>query len=125
MKQLISLLLALTMVVCLAACGAKVDAPEEPVSFQVIVTDLEGNETTFTYTSDAASLGDALLAEGLLSGRKSSSGFFVDTVNGITADWEKDQTYWALYINGELANTYVDSTSILADATYHFTLTKG
>ena len=125
MKKWMSLLLALVMVFALTACGKKTEAPAEPVSFKVVVTDLEGNESTFEYTSNAASLGEALIAEGLIAGRESSSGMFIDTVNGITADWDNEQTYWAFYINGEYATTYIDATEITADAIYGLTLTKG
>ena len=46
-------------------------------------------------------------------------------VNGIAADWDKDQTYWAFYINGEYATTGISDTPITADTTYGLTLTKG
>ena len=125
MKRMISMLLALVMVFALAACGAKEEAPAEAVSFTVVVTDLEGNETTFEYTSDAASVGDALVAEGLVEGHEASYGLYIDSVNGIAADWDKDQTYWAFYINGEYATTGISDTPITADTTYGLTLTKG
>ena len=126
MKKLISLLLVLALVFTLAACGAKEEAPAaNAVSFKVVVTDLEGNETTFEYTSSAASVGEALVAEGLIAGHETEYGLYIDTVNGITADWDKDQTYWAFYINGEYATTGIDGTEIVADTTYGLTLTKG
>ncbi len=125
MKRMISMLLALVMVFGLAACGAKEEAPAEAVSFTVVVTDLEGNETTFEYTSDAASVGDALVAEGLVEGHEASYGLYIDSVNGIAADWDRDQTYWAFYINGEYATTGIGETPITADTTYNLTLTKG
>ena len=125
MKKIISLLLALAMLFTLAACGAKEEAPAEPVSFKVIVTDLEGNESTYEYTSNAPSVGEALVAEGLIEARKASFGLFIEAVNGIAADWDKDQTYWAFYINGEYAVTGIGETEITAGTTYNLTLTKG
>ena len=126
MKRMISLLLALAMVFVLTACGAKEEAPAaDAVSFKVVVTDLEGNETAFEYTSSAASVGEALVAEGLIEGHETEYGLYIDTVNGITADWDADQTYWAFYINGEYATTGIDGTEIVADTTYGLTLTKG
>ena len=125
MKRMISLLLVLVMLFTLAACGKKTDAPAEAVTFTVIVTDLEGNETTFEYTSNAASVGDALVAEGLVVGHEASYGRYIDAVNGIAADWDNDQTYWAFYINGEYATTGISDTPITADTTYGLTLTKG
>lgn len=133
MKKLLSLLLALVMVFGLVACGTT-EAPEttegttgatDPVgvAFKVVVTDLDGNETTFDYTSDKATVGEALVAEGLLEGHDTEYGLYVDSVNGITADWEADQTYWAFYIDGEYAMTGVDATEITEGATYSFVLT--
>ena len=69
--------------------------------------------------------GEALLAEGLIAGSESEYGLYINTVNGIIADWDKDQTYWAFYVNGEYATTGVDSTEITEGATYGLTLTKG
>ena len=126
MKRMISLLLALAMVFVLTACGAKEEAPAaDAVSFKVVVTDLEGKETTFEYSSSAASVGEALVAEGLIEGHETEYGLYIDTVNGNTADWDADQTYWAFYINGEYATTGIDGTEIVADTTYGLTLTKG
>lgn len=125
MKRPLSLLLVLLMVIALVGCSAKKEAPAGAVSFKVIVTDLDGNETAFEYTSSAASVGEALVAEGLLEGHETEYGLYIDTVNGITADWDKDQTYWAFYINGEYAATGIDGTEIVADTTYGLTLTKG
>jgi len=125
MKKIISLLLALAMLFTLAACGSKEAAPAEPVSFKVIVTDLEGNESTYEYTSNAPSVGEALVAEGLIEAHEASFGLFIDAVDGIAADWDNDQTYWAFYINGEYAVTGIGETEITAGATYGLTLTKG
>ena len=125
MKKMISLLLALALVFTLAACGTKEEPAAEAASFKVVVTDLEGNETTFEYTSDAASVGAALVAEGLIAGHETEYGLYIDTVNGITADWDNDQTYWAFYVDGEYATTGIDGTEIVADTMYGLTLTKG
>ena len=125
MKRTLSALLALVMLFTLAACGKKAEKLSDPVSFTVIVTDLEGNKTTFEYTSEAASVGEALVAEGLVVGHETSYGLYIDAVNGIAANWDKDQTYWAFYINGEYATTGISDTEITADTIYGLTLTKG
>ena len=125
MKKMISLLLVLVMVLSLVACGKKPEAQAEAVSFTVVVTDLEGNESTFEYTSSAASVADALVEDGLVVGHQASYGLYVDTVNGITADWDNEQTYWAFYVNGEYATTGISDTPITADTIYGLALTKG
>ena len=136
MKKLLSLLLALVLVFGLIACG-NTNAPEtepatEPavetnedtqaevvgVPFTVMVTDVDGTETTFEYTSDAATVGEALLAEGLIAGEDSAYGLYITSVNGITADWDTENAYWAFYINGEYAQTGVDATEIVEGAIY-------
>lgn len=114
MKKLISVLLVLVLVVSMAACGAKKTA------FTVIATDLEGNETSFNVTTDKEVLGDALVEEGIIKGHDTEYGLYVDEVNGIALDWETDGKYWAFYINGEYAQTGVDTTQVEDGATYTF-----
>lgn len=64
-----------------------------------------------------------LLAEGLIAGDESDYGLYVTSVNGITADWATENAYWAFYINGEYAQTGVDSTEIVAGTTYELVKT--
>ena len=129
MKKTLALILSLIMALALVACGGSGNEATgnsgNDAAFTVIVTDLEGNETRFEYEGSAPSVGDFLLAEGLIEGDEGEYGLYINTVNGITADWDKDQTYWAFYINGEYAMTGVDATEITEGATYGLTLTKG
>lgn len=124
MKKIIALMLALMLALSLVACGGNEPAAEG-VSFTVIVVDADGTETTFEYTSDKATVGEALLEEGLIAGDEGEYGLYVTTVNGITADWDADQTYWSFEIDGEYAMTGVDATEIVEGTTYSFVLTKG
>ena len=119
MKKLISLLLVMVMVLGLVACG-NAEPKAIGASFTVVVADLEGNETTFEYTSDKATVGEALIAEGLIEGHETEYGLYVDSVNGVALDWDKDGKYWAFYIDGEYAMTGVDATEITEGATYAF-----
>ena len=119
MKKLISLLLVMVMVLGLVACGSA-EPKATGASFTVVVADLEGKETTFAYTSDKATVGEALIDEGLIEGHETEYGLYVDSVNGIALDWDKDGKYWAFYIDGEYAMTGVDATEITEGATYAF-----
>ena len=119
MKKLISLLLVMVMVLGLVACG-NAEPKATGASFTVIVADLEGKETTFEYTSDKATVGEALVEEGLIKGHDTEYGLYVDEVNGIALDWDKDGKYWAFYINGEYAQTGVDTTNVEDGAVYTF-----
>lgn len=46
------------------------------------------------------------------------------TVNGMTADYDKDGVYWAFYIDGEYAMTGIDATNITGGAQYAFRMEK-
>lgn len=88
------------------------------------VVDREGNETGFEIHTDKETVGDALLEHKLIAGDKGEYGLFVKQVNGITADYDVDKTYWAFYIGGEYAVTGVDVTPVKADETYAFKIQK-
>lgn len=88
--------------------------------FTFTVTDKEGNSAVFEISTDKEIVGDALLELNLISGDEGPYGLYVKTVNGITADYDKDGTYWAFYINGEYAMTGVDSTPIKGNESYSF-----
>ena len=98
---------------------------EGDISFKFVVVDADGKETEFTVKTDADTVGKALLDANLIAGEDSEYGLYVKTVNGITADYDTDGSYWAFYINGEYAMTGVDSTEIEDGATYMFKVEKG
>ena len=56
----------------------------------------------------------------LIDGEVGEFGLYVKTVNGITADYDKDGKYWAFYINGEYAQPGVDSIEITEGDSYSF-----
>lgn len=126
MRLILCTVLIAVMALMAAGCGSKSAETTAPgVSFTFVVTDLEGNESTFDITTSKATVGEALLDEGLIVGEDSEYGLYVTSVNGMTADWDNDQTYWAFYIDGEYATTGVDATEVTEGATYSFVLTKG
>ena len=89
------------------------------------VVTAEDKSVTFTIKTDKEMLGAALLEYGLIEGEDSTYGMMVTKVNGMTASWDADQAYWALYIGSNYATTGVDSTPVTAGAQYGFTYTKG
>ena len=126
MRLILCTVLIAVMALMAAGCGSKSAETTAPgVSFTFVVTDLEGNESTFDITTSKATVGEALLDEGLIVGEDSEYGLYVTSVNGMAADWDNDQTDWAFYIDGEYATTGVDATEVTEGATYSFVLTKG
>ena len=65
---------------------------------------------TFTIKTDKKILGDALLEHELISGETGQFGLYIKSVNGITADYDINQSYWGFYKNGDYMITGVDST---------------
>lgn len=96
----------------------------QTVEFAFKVTDASGKETDFTISTDKKTVGEALLEENLIAGDDSEYGLYVKTVNGVTLDYDKDGMYWAFYVNGEYAQTGVDSTDVIAGAEYAFKAEK-
>ena len=72
-----------------------------------------GDESiTFTVKTDKATLGEALTEHSLIEGEQSAYGLYVKKVNGVTADYDIDKSYWGFYKNGEYMMSGVDTTNI-------------
>lgn len=107
-----------------ATTPQETEVPALKKNFTFIVVDKDGKETSFSISTDKATVGDALLEEGLIEGENGAYGLYVKKVNGIVADYDIDKTYWAFYINGEYAMSGVDATEIVEGATYSFKVEK-
>ena len=93
-------------------------------SFDFSVTDQDGNTTYFTVNTNQTTVGAALLENNLIAGEEGDYGLYVKQVNGITADFNVDGSYWAFYVNGEYAVSGVDLTEIKAGESYAFKVEK-
>lgn len=144
MKKLLSLILALMLsTLCLFACSdtdgtdgttGSQEAPEaspwDSATYKANATVGQGEKTftleiaahgksiTLTVNTNEDVLGDALSALNLIEGEDGPYGLYVKKVNGILADYDVDETYWALYIDGEYAMSGVDTTDIVAGTQY-------
>jgi len=129
-KRVLSLILCMVLIAAMAlftGCSGK-DEPVADVStksFTFIVVDADGNEETFEVTTDADTVGEALLDEGLIAGEESQYGLYVKTVNGLTVDYDRDGAYWSFYVDGEYAMSGADTTEIEDGQTYSFKVEKG
>ena len=93
-------------------------------AFVFTVVDLDGNEYKYVIRTDKEIVGDALQELNLIQGDEGAYGLYVKFVLGIEADYDKDQTYWAFYVNDEYAMTGVDVTPIEEGKTYSFKKSK-
>ncbi len=92
--------------------------------FPFVICDKDGNKTAITVKTDKKMVGEALLDEKIVEGEMGDYGLYVKKVNGIVADYDADQTYWAFYIDDAYAMTGVDVTEITAGSTYMMKVEK-
>ncbi len=86
----------------------------------------DGHVAAFTLRTGAETLRGALdEADGLIAGEDGAYGLMVTTVDGETADWSRDQSWWCLTKDGVQLDTGVDSTMIADGEHYEFTYTVG
>ena len=82
------------------------------------------NSVTFTIHTDKETVGAALIEHSLIEGEEGAYGLYVKKVNGITADYDVDQSYWAFYLGDDYAMSGVDSTQIEEGVLYRLVYTK-
>lgn len=137
-KSTLSILLAVMMVVCMVSCGETIDKEGlwENATYRkdmefgkgaktaVVEVKIADQIVTFTIHTDKETVGEAMFEHGLISGDQGEFGLYIKAVNGITADYNVDQSYWAFYVNGEYALSGVDMTTIDETAKYQLAYTK-
>ena len=81
-------------------------------TFTVTVVHGDGTSKDFTYSTDEEYLGAVLIAEELIEGEQGPYGMMINAVDGETASWDENQSYWALYVGEEYAVTGIDMTPV-------------
>jgi len=137
-KNSICLVLLLSMCISLISCN-KNDADEKLwenatytedtelgdglITIKVLVT--AGDKTvTFKVNTYGGNLGTELSHFDLIDGEQGPYGLYVKTVNGIYADFDSTNSYWAINKNGDPLQTGVDTEEIEEGAVYEFIYTK-
>ena len=124
--SMLSVLLCVVLIAALAlfavGCGTDSETPDTAATktFTFQVVDADGKETTQEITTTATTVGEALIAEGLIEGEEGPYGLYVKTVCGMTLDYETDGKYWAFYADGEYGLTGVELTDIVPGTVYSF-----
>ena len=114
-KKIVIAAVALVLVIALMGGIFLMTRPETSAgakNFTVTVVHKDGSEKLFEYKTDEEFLGPVLLAEGLAEGEQSTYGLMIHAVDGEVADWNVDQSYWALFIGEEYATTGADTTPV-------------
>ncbi len=84
----------------------------------------DDRSVTFTVSTDADNLEEALTVHKLIEGEEGPYGLYVKKVNGITADYDIDNTYWSLCQDGTPLQTGVGYTKIKGGEHFEFVRTK-
>ena len=125
LKLFVSVLLIAALAISIIGCsGGSASNPSEraePITFTFEVYLKDGSlKSTHEITTKKITVGDALLEKGLISGNVEQYGLYVKVVDGVTADYNVNGTYWAFYVDGEYAMSGVDSTEAEAGKIYSF-----
>lgn len=140
-KKLTSLFLLLAVIFTFAACGNTPETPETSLWSSATYTEdtefgdgakllgievrAEEKSIVFTIRSDAETVGEALMENGLVEGSEGPFGLYISHVNGIKAVYEEDGAYWGFFDrDGELMSTGVDMTSFVDGDVYELRYTK-
>lgn len=101
------------MAVAYAAFGPKAVEGSKEITIEVI--DNEGKSTVYETKTDAEFLRQAFEdTKGLkVEGTESQYGLTIVTVNGVTADFNVDSSYWSIMVNGEYGMYGADSQPVM------------
>lgn len=97
-----------------------IEIGEGATAFTFEITHMDGSQKIYAVKTDAETVGEALVALGLIAGENGAYGLYVKTVDGETVDYDTHQKYWAFYENGAMAMNGVDKTNVVAGAVYAF-----
>ena len=108
-KKIITSVIALVILIGVALVpymlyGPKPSSGSKSITLSIVYVDDSRDDyelrTDEEYLLDAANEIDELTIEGHNDG----SYFYVDTINGVTADYNADGAYWAIYVDGSYGN---------------------
>ena len=126
---ILALICVLSMALTLVSCSNDGDAEESntgtPITITLEVVGPDGSSKEHTVKTDTSkNLRQALESAGLIAGEDSEFGLYVKVVDGITADYDIDGSWWGLYKGGEMLMTGVDSTPIADGDHFEFIYSK-
>jgi flagellar basal body-associated protein FliL len=96
-------------------------------SITIEVIDNEEQSTVYDVKTDAEYLRQAMEESDMeFSGTESEEyGMMVDTINGLTADYNTDGAYWAFYVDGEYCSYGIDTQPVEDGQEYQIIYTAG
>lgn len=104
----------------------KKDEDNKAAKITVKIVGKDNKEEVFQHDTDAQFLRQALEEiEGIkIEGEESATGLYVKTINGVTADYNVDKSYWAFYVNEEYCQSGVDTQKVTDGDIFKIVYTK-
>lgn len=127
-KKMIIAVVAFVAVIAVMAglfLATRPETVEGGKTITVTVVHKDGTEKVLEYTTDAEYLGDVIVAEGLVNGEEGPYGLYFDTVDGETASWDADHSYWSILIGEEYATVGADGIVLTDGGEYSLVYTIG
>ena len=123
----LALIFMLSMTLALVSCSnddGKLEGEGKPITITLEVIGPDGISKEHSVSTDSSkNLRQALEGAGLISGDEGAYGLYVKVVDGITADYDVDGSWWSLTKDGVLCSG-VDSTEIADGDHFEFTYSK-
>ncbi len=85
---------------------------EGNIKFDFVVTHADGSKVTYKVETTKDNLADALLEGSIAKGEEGEFGIYFTEIDGEEASFEKDQSYWYFYKDGEPLMTGASTTPI-------------
>ena len=101
----------------------RISQPTFAKTFTVIVVHSDGSEKSYVFGTNDDYLGPVLVEKGLAV--ESDSPGMYNTIDGETADWSVDQSYWCFYIGDEMAMKGMNDTPVKAGDVFKLVYTIG
>lgn len=118
LSRIAAALLLIAVCAVMTACGSKETKGAKAVT--VTVVDNNQAETSYSVNTDAEFLSQVFdeIDDLSVEGTTSEYGLYIETVNGLTADYATDGAYWSIYVNGEYGQYGADSQPVADGDTY-------
>ncbi len=122
-KKIIFAILAVVLLIAAMVAAYFIFKPGTQKGAKAITIEVvndKAEKKTYEFRTDAEYLVDAMEeAEGLtFEGTEGDYGLYLNTVNGLTADYAADGAYWSLYVNGSYGNYGVSDQPVIDGEVY-------
>ncbi|MCI8292907.1 MAG: DUF4430 domain-containing protein [Hespellia sp.] len=111
-------ILVIAAIVMYMVFKQKTSQGSKAITVSVVYDD--GSQDDYKIRTDAEYLRDVTdeIEELEIDGHYDGTSFYIDAVNGVTADYDADGAYWAIYVDGEYGNYGFEKQPVADGAAY-------